>query len=97
MNKCNSYDLETNFLIELFKKLHKRELITKIKLDKCIQVNYKTNKGGKKSMEHVVAYCTVSTDKGDQVNSLESQKRYLGQYIKNNADWRLLRFMQIKE
>lgn len=37
MNMCNSHNLETNFLIGLFKELHKRQLITKIQLDKCIQ------------------------------------------------------------
>jgi len=41
-------------------------------------------------MKRVVAYCRVSTDKDDQVNSLESQKRYFGQYIRNNAEWDLV-------
>lgn len=51
---------------------------------------YKTSKGGKEPMKRVVAYCRVSTDNDDQVNSLESQKRYFGQYIKNSADWELV-------
>ena len=37
----------------------------------------------------VCAYCRVSTDKLDQVNSLESQKKYFYDYINNNKDWEL--------
>lgn len=35
----------------------------------------------------VGAYCRVSTEKDDQVNSLESQKSYFMSYIKNNPQW----------
>ncbi len=35
----------------------------------------------------VGAYCRVSTEKDDQVNSLESQKKYFEEYIRNNPDW----------
>ncbi len=35
----------------------------------------------------VVAYCRVSTDKEDQQNSFESQKRYFEEYIKENKNW----------
>lgn len=35
----------------------------------------------------VAAYCRVSTDKGDQANSLESQKKYFFQYIALNPLW----------
>lgn len=35
----------------------------------------------------VVAYCRVSTDKEDQQNSFESQKRYFEEYIKANENW----------
>jgi len=37
----------------------------------------------------VAAYCRVSTDKDDQVNSLESQKRYFREYIERNPFWEL--------
>lgn len=37
----------------------------------------------------VAAYCRVSTDKTDQANSLESQKRYFNEYIKRNPLWKL--------
>ena len=40
-------------------------------------------------MKRVAAYCRVSTDKDDQVNSLESQKRYFSQYIERNPLWEL--------
>lgn len=37
----------------------------------------------------VAAYCRVSTDNDDQVNSFESQQRYFRQYIERNPDWEL--------
>ena len=39
----------------------------------------------------VAAYCRVSTDKDDQVNSLNSQCQYFADYINNHDDWRLVR------
>lgn len=38
-------------------------------------------------MRRVVAYCRVSTEQGDQLNSLENQKQYFERYIRNNLDW----------
>lgn len=35
------------------------------------------------------AYCRVSTEKDDQVNSLASQRRYFTEYIVNHRDWEL--------
>lgn len=40
-------------------------------------------------MLKVAAYCRVSTDKDDQANSFESQKRYFEEYINRNPDWEL--------
>jgi site-specific DNA recombinase len=37
----------------------------------------------------VAAYCRVSTDKEDQVNSFESQQRYFREYIERKPDWEL--------
>lgn len=37
----------------------------------------------------VAAYCRVSTDKEDQANSLQSQRRYFTEYIASNPDWKL--------
>lgn len=42
------------------------------------------------SLVRVAAYCRVSTDKDDQVNSLESQKRYFAEYIRRNPMWELV-------
>ena len=39
----------------------------------------------------VAAYCRVSTDKSDQVNSLESQKIYFENYIKTRGNWEFVR------
>jgi len=38
-------------------------------------------------MKRVAAYCRVSTEQDDQLNSLESQKLYFEGYIKNNSEW----------
>ncbi|TYQ14652.1 UNVERIFIED_CONTAM: DNA invertase Pin-like site-specific DNA recombinase [Acetivibrio alkalicellulosi] len=38
----------------------------------------------------IVAYCRVSTDKQDQKNSFEGQKKYFEQYIKSNEEWELI-------
>ncbi len=35
----------------------------------------------------VAAYCRVSTDREDQINSFESQQRFFRQYIQQNPDW----------
>lgn len=37
----------------------------------------------------VAAYCRVSTDKEDQVNSLASQMKYFTEYIGQRTDWQL--------
>ena len=39
--------------------------------------------------QRVAAYCRVSTDQEDQINSLESQQKYFRQYIQNHQDWEL--------
>ena len=38
-------------------------------------------------MKRVAAYCRVSTEAGDQLNSLENQKLYFEKYIGDNLDW----------
>ena len=40
-------------------------------------------------MMKVAAYCRVSTDKEDQVNSYENQQRYFKEYIERKPDWEL--------
>ena len=35
----------------------------------------------------VAAYCRVSTDRGDQANSLHSQQKYFKEYIESHEDW----------
>lgn len=40
-------------------------------------------------MIKVAGYCRVSTDKDDQANSFETQKRYFREYIENHPDWEL--------
>lgn len=37
------------------------------------------------------AYCRVSTDREDQSNSLTSQRQYFTDYIRNHADWQLVK------
>jgi DNA invertase Pin-like site-specific DNA recombinase len=38
-------------------------------------------------MKRVCAYCRVSTEQDDQLNSLENQKRYFEEYISRNLEW----------
>lgn len=40
-------------------------------------------------MIKVASYCRVSTDKDDQANSFETQKRYFREYIESHHDWEL--------
>ncbi len=41
-------------------------------------------------MLRVCVYCRVSTDKGDQLNSLENQINYFTSYVKENKEWDLV-------
>jgi DNA invertase Pin-like site-specific DNA recombinase len=38
-------------------------------------------------MKRVAAYCRVSTEQDDQLNSLDNQKSYFERYISQNLDW----------
>lgn len=40
-------------------------------------------------IQRVAAYCRVSTDSSDQVNSLASQEKYFREYIDRNPEWEL--------
>lgn len=40
-------------------------------------------------MQKVAVYCRVSTDKEDQINSLENQKKYFTEYIEKNPSYKL--------
>ena len=35
---------------------------------------------------NIVAYCRVSTDKSDQLNSLETQKQFFTEYVQRTGD-----------
>ncbi len=41
-------------------------------------------------MIRVGAYCRVSSDKDDQVNSFESQQRFFREYVDRNPEWELV-------
>ena len=45
-------------------------------------------KGGSGAIK-VAGYCRVSTEKDDQVNSLEAQRRYFKEYIDRQPGWEL--------
>lgn len=47
------------------------------------------DKMSEKDVLRVGAYCRVSTDKDDQINSFESQQRYFKEYIERNPKWEL--------
>ena len=50
---------------------------------------YSSTTTAKTKKLRVAAYCRVSTDKSDQANSFESQKRYFDEYITRRSDWTL--------
>ena len=35
---------------------------------------------------NIAAYCRVSTDKSDQLNSLETQKKFFSEYVQRTGD-----------
>ena len=39
----------------------------------------------KDNFMNVAAYCRVSTDKLDQLNSLETQKKFFAEYVQKNG------------
>lgn len=43
-----------------------------------------------RKLKRVVAYCRVSTDHEDQKNSLENQRLYFEEYVKQHKDWVLI-------
>ena len=50
----------------------------------------KASKFETKEVLNVAAYCRVSTDDEDQINSYNTQKEYYTDYIKKNPKWRLV-------
>ena len=42
-----------------------------------------------RSLKRVAAYCRVSTDSEDQLNSYNSQVQYYTEFIKQNSEWSL--------
>lgn len=55
--------------------------------DKYEALNQEKKAGPAK--KRVAAYCRVSTDREDQANSFENQRRFFRQYIEHNSDWEL--------
>jgi DNA invertase Pin-like site-specific DNA recombinase len=51
-------------------------------------MNQEINTG--KKIKKVCAYCRVSTDKDDQINSFESQQNFFREYITCRSDWELV-------
>ena len=41
---------------------------------------------GEMNIMNIAAYCRVSTDKADQLNSLEAQKEFFSEYTKRTGD-----------
>lgn len=48
-----------------------------------------TAKGARSGKQRVAAYCRVSTDSEEQLNSYEAQKAYYTQKIEENPNWEL--------
>ena len=45
---------------------------------------------GRRELKRVAAYCRVSTDTEEQLNSYEAQKAYYTQLIEENPEWELV-------
>lgn len=61
------------------------KIITKIKANPLMESKRNDNRPLR-----VAAYCRVSTDDADQLNSYNAQKRYYTEYINANPKWRLV-------
>ena len=61
------------------------KIITKIKANPLME-----SKRNDDRPLRVAAYCRVSTDDADQLNSYNAQKRYYTEYINANPKWRLV-------
>ena len=61
----------------------RRKIVTKIPADPAKAARFDPNRPLR-----VAAYCRVSTDLDDQLNSYETQKAYYTEYIRKNPKWR---------
>ena len=61
----------------------RRKIVTKIPADPAKAARFDPNRPFR-----VAAYCRVSTDLDDQLNSYETQKAYYTEYIRKNPKWR---------
>ena len=52
-------------------------------------VTYIPPKAAKPAILRVAAYCRVSTDSEEQLNSYEAQKSYYTQKIQDSPDWEM--------
>lgn len=59
------------------------KIVTKIAADPTLSKKYDSNR-----ILNVAAYCRVSTDDEDQLNSYRTQKVYYTEHIKKNPKWR---------
>ena len=63
--------------------VERRKIVTKIPADPAKAARFDPNRPLR-----VAAYCRVSTDLDDQLNSYETQKAYYTEYIRKNPKWR---------
>lgn len=62
----------------------KQKTVTKIEANPLLSQSKRANE-----VLNVAAYCRVSTDSEDQLNSYDAQVKYYTQYISRNPQWRL--------
>ncbi len=53
-----------------------------------IPAKSQTGAAMKSSVKRVAAYCRVSTDEDEQLNSYETQCKYYDEYIASHKDWK---------
>ena len=79
--RCGTYYLQKKRLME--QTLERRVRV--------IPATKKLTEAGssRRGKQRVAAYCRVSTDSEEQLNSYEAQKAYYTQKIEENPDWEL--------
>ena len=73
------------------------EIITREEIQKKFNNNQSDNKEGKSGeiqKKRVVGYCRVSTDKDEQQDSFENQKKHFENLEKEHSDWQLVNIYQ---
>ena len=70
---------------------------TKVKLIKASNTGARNRNSLRLDLKRVAAYCRVSTDSKDQLESYKSQVDYYTNLIKNNKNWTYIQMKRQEE